>query len=70
MDNNNGSSFGSLNRVLGPEEDGQLLQSTLACLNEEEVDDEKFKNVPEDKQEVVFPSGVGKSDAGDEGVVE
>lgn len=59
-----------LDRVLGPENLGQFLQSPLACLHKEKVDDQHFEDVPEYEQEIVLPPRVREGNSGDEGVVE
>lgn len=70
MNDINRSSLGSFDRIFRPEYNGQLLQSALTHLHEEEVNDETFENVPENKQEIVLPSSVAKGNASHKRVVE
>ena len=48
----------------------ELLQSSVLCLNEKEVNKHKLKDVPEDEKEIIFPPGARECNTRDESIVE
>lgn len=58
-----------LNRIPRPKDLGNLLQRPLLGLDKQKIDAGDLEAVPEDKQKVILPAGVGEGDAGGESVV-
>lgn len=56
-------------RTLRLEDPGQLLKSTIARLNEEEVDARQFQEVPKDIEEVILPAGLTESNTNHEACI-